>query len=57
MSVQEKFVMKNKADSEDVNRILDALLSQGNGEEISFWVWDHMCGVCEYRKAGVVKED
>lgn len=47
--------MRSKADSEDVNRILDALLAQGNGEEISFWVWDHMCWECKY-KAEVKKE-
>ena len=41
--------MKGKPDSEDVNRILDNLLGQGNGEEISLWVWDHMCVRCEYR--------
>jgi hypothetical protein len=43
-------------DSADVNRILDNILAQGNGEEISFWVWDHMCCGCEYRLCCVVKE-
>ena len=32
-----------------MNRILDNLLEQGNGEEISFWVWDHMCSCCDYK--------
>jgi hypothetical protein len=36
-------------DSEEVNRILDSICDQGNAEEISFWVWDHMCGHCEHR--------
>jgi hypothetical protein len=43
-------VKSGNLDSEDVNRILDNLLLQGNGEEISFWVWDHMCSICSYRK-------
>jgi hypothetical protein len=41
--------MSMRLDSEDVNRILDNLLAQGNGAEVSFWVWDHMCWQCKYR--------
>ena len=41
--------MVAKLESDEVNRILDNLLEQGNGEEISFWVWDHMCGHCDYK--------
>jgi hypothetical protein len=47
--------MTDKLGEDEVNRILDNLLAQGNGEEISFWVWDHMCSVCQY-KNGVKKE-
>jgi hypothetical protein len=36
-------------DTEDVNRILDNLNEQGNGADISLWVWDHMCIRCLYR--------
>lgn len=55
MSVRQRYPMRNKADSEDVNRILNALLEQGNGEEIGFWVWDHMCWQCKH-KAEVKKD-
>jgi hypothetical protein len=41
-----------KMESEEVNRILDNLLHQGNGEEISFWVWDNMCDKCEFKNGG-----
>jgi hypothetical protein len=49
--------MRNKLESEEVNRILDNLLEQGNGEEISFWVWDHMCWECKFKSERKVKED
>jgi hypothetical protein len=39
-----------RLESEEVNRILDNLLEQGNGEEISFWVWDKMCWQCKYKQ-------
>jgi hypothetical protein len=39
-----------KADQEDVNRILNGVLEQGNGEEIDNWIYNHYCGHCQYKK-------
>jgi hypothetical protein len=37
-------------DEEEVNRVLDALCAQGNAEEVSIWVWTHICCGCQYKK-------
>ena len=42
----------SKADSEDVCRILDNLLAQGNGEEVHNWMVLNMCFLCEFRNGG-----
>ena len=38
-----------KADQEDVNRILDNLISQGNGEEVYGWLCLNWCWKCHYK--------
>lgn len=46
--------MSNKLDEADVTRILDNLVAQGNGEEVSNWCLLHICSNCGYMN-GVFK--
>lgn len=46
--------MNDKLDEAEVARILDNLVAQGNGEEVSIWCWLHVCSDCGY-KNGVYK--
>lgn len=37
-------------DQEDVNRVLDNLVSQGDGEKLEKWMMVNMCWKCYQRK-------